>query len=247
MREDFSASWKDKLPSMLVALAVQAGFFALLAFSFTVVTRAPPQEQEVIFLLPKPKPKPPPDPMVIDAQPRQPDAAAPPPAATSILPPSDNSNGITALPGYAQSPTGPALLQALGRAANCQPDAQGRISSLCTAVARPDPKIVALHPPDHVKKPDQWADEKARTDSPLTLPGGNPLGILLTALTNPSAFLDKRNYQPAPPPSRSKMTWAEAEYLKRYTSPQCPPGMGTDMERRQCAANAGALEGMRQQ
>ena len=47
--------WNDRLPGALGALAVQGAFFALLAFSFTVVTRAPEKEHEVIFLLQRPK------------------------------------------------------------------------------------------------------------------------------------------------------------------------------------------------
>ncbi len=157
-------SWKDRLPSLAVALGVQAALLALLVYSL-VVPPAPPQgAQEVIFLLPRVPAR---EPVVIDA--RTP-SRTPRSPVTSNLPPSARSNGITAGPGTATSPQAPTPP---ARAAQEPQRASGNTPS--------NPDTILLNPPSGVQDEKRWADEKARKEKPVDLgvAVGPGIGIII--------------------------------------------------------------------
>jgi hypothetical protein len=159
MRAIIPEHWKDRLPSALAALAVQAAFLALLTISYTVVTRAPDRATEVIYLLPRVAPAPPSgDPMVIDARPRTANATTAP--STGL--PSGGGKGLDATPRTVSPPANPALPQRLERALDCRADAPDR-SPLCPPLlARPAPGTFDPNPPSGVQDEKRWAEERAR-------------------------------------------------------------------------------------
>ena len=152
-----SASWKEKLPGMLVALAVQTAILAALIYSLVVPPAPPQKEQEVIFVLPRlPAPR---QPIIIDARPKPP-VEAPPAVATTNLP--TVRSGITAGSQIAPPPSTLELMQSLGPAQECRPDERGR--PLCPAPAKPAGPSTAFdpNPPSTVKDEARWAEEKRR-------------------------------------------------------------------------------------
>lgn len=194
------SAFREKLPSALGAVAIQVALAALLALSFEAVRRSAP-ERETILLLPPAPVRTLAEPMMIDARgARKPAPAplpqasapeAPPPAAPPVPPP---ANAI------APAPTVQAQV-------DCSPDVRARMlpekrAALCPPPP-PGPNDVPLQIGDGpVKDEEYFAAEKARRDAPFTLPGAEagPLGVLLTAILNPSAFADKRNYNGGLPP-----------------------------------------------
>src|SRR4051812_19382931 len=189
-----STSWKQRLPSTALALAVQGGVFALLLYSFEQIRRAPQPEREVLLTLPRLRPAV--RPVIIDARgvssrprpslaPPVADAAAPP----TLAPPAASDNGEQTVP------------QAPGRTLDkCRPGAPylpPAERALCPPLLKPpDTDAILLNPPSDVKDPERWEEELAVKNSPLALPGsaGGILGIIGTLLLNPGAYGDKRNW-----------------------------------------------------
>jgi hypothetical protein len=225
--------------ALLFALGVQAGFALLLLFSFTVIRLVAPPE-ETILHLPQIRPQP----KVIDARqpPREP-RALPPPSA----PPAPAQLPAYALPGYALPGAGgvgggSGILQALGRnLANCRLetlDKRDAATRCPPGLTPPDQRIVTLDGRT-VKNAPVWQAEVDRRNAPFVLPGGamGPLGILVTALVNPSAFSDPKAYAAPAPPER--ISGAEALQQRRYNDPVTSL-TGTDYENRIRRDSAGS-------
>ena len=210
--------WKDRLPGAALALAINGALLALLVFS--LVPHSPPPsdaERETILFLPPPPAR---VPVTIDARP------APSPQTAPSAPPQEYATPGFDLP-YAPPVPGSnrALLSSLGQALACVPDEKGRLSPLCVpmTVRPPDDRVFAVRPPG--KNEARFAAEKACADAPTVLPGGTPLGILYNALTNPSAFADKRGYCAPPPPAPVDSVERQDQILRRISPPLMPePG-----------------------
>jgi len=154
-----SASYRDRLSSAAIALAVQAGLAALLLLSATIIHQLP-AEKETIFILPQlQQPK---APMVIDGRrrpqlrppaiPATPPIAAPAPAASSAQ---DGDNG---------------LLQELGKElAGCKPENAGR-GCPATDEGVPHQDEATLNPPSQVKDAARWQSEIERRNTPPRVP-----------------------------------------------------------------------------
>lgn len=193
-----SARLRDRVPGILVAAGVQAGLFALLLFSLAVVHRLPPEKETTLILPPLPRPVLKPA-IVIDGRPRPPlrPSATPPPLVTPLPAP--------ALPEAAPGNSA-AILRDLGKGlSDCRPEkyndlpASDRARCPAAQAKKNDDRDLLATP--HVDDEQYWAAEKANRDAPFGLPGaaGGPLGILLTALFNPGAYLDKHSYSYGPP------------------------------------------------
>ena len=177
-----SATLRERLPSAIAAIALQAGMLALLAFSFAVV-RHVGVEKETFLTLPPPA-QTLPAAMVIDARGRpKPLAAAPDRPAPPVIaaPP---VIGAPALPGTAP--------QAAGAPLPCIPAGQAR-PAYRVACPQPPPlpqaqnDDIPLHPESHVKDEARWQAEMAHKNDPLGVslgpgvsvaPGG--VGLQLT-------------------------------------------------------------------
>ena len=197
-----SATLRQRLTSATAAIGVQAGLFAMLLLSFEAVRQLPPEKETILVLPPLPRPVSRPA-IVIDGRPRPPLRAstAPPPLVTPLPVPA--APAPQAAPG-----TSTAVLHDLGKAlADCRPEKYNDLPPADRARCPPpaaqakkndDQDLLAM---PHVKDEQYWAAEKANRDAPFQLPGAGagPLGILLTALFNPSAFADKHNYSAGPP------------------------------------------------
>ncbi|HJR57527.1 MAG TPA: hypothetical protein VJ798_13205 [Rhizomicrobium sp.] len=223
-------SWKDKLPSIAGTLAMQAAFAALLLFSITAVRRELAQPETILFL-------PPSRPVTIDARqprplrdrPQQPAAQAapmPPPLLPAYAAPSAGLSASTGGNG--------ALLGALGRyVENCRIERRDADASCPPSkLAHRDERTLALDERKQVKNAPVWQAEVDRRNAPFALPGAGagPLGILITALVNPSAFSDPKAYSAvSPPPVR--VSGAEALQQRRYNNPSTSLN-GTDYENR---------------
>ena len=231
-------AWKDKLPSIAGTLAMQAAFAALLLFSVTAVRQAVPPV-ETVFLLPKPKP----EPIVIDArQPPKPMEEEQMPAGAIAEPPSQ-------LPAYAAPGQtlngsrleGSALLRALVQDFHACRKKEGEDRPVCPGgIAPADPRIVKFED-RAVKGSDTWQADVDRRNAPFALPGAGagPLGILITALTNPSAYSDPKAYGIVRGGSE-RVSGAEALQRRRYNNPNTSLN-GTDYENRVRLDSAGAL------
>ena len=226
--------------ALLFALGVQAGIALLLLLSFTVIRLVAP-EKETILYLPRLKP----EAKIIDAhRPPQPRALPPSPAAPPAAPPPLPAYAMPgpALPGAAGS--GSTLLQALGRnLANCRIEDMGRreAAARCppSGLTPPDQRIVKLDD-RQVKNAPMWQGEVDRRNAPFALPGAGagPLGILVTALLNPSAFSDPKAYSAVPAPAE-RISGAEALQQRRYNNPNTSL-TGTDYENRVRRDGAGS-------
>jgi hypothetical protein len=218
-----SLSWKDKLPSILATLAIQAAFAALLLFSITAVRRELAQSETTLFL-------PPPRPVTIDArQPLPPEEPQRPSAQTApILPPP--------LPAYAapsarlSASTGGdgALLGALGRQVeNCRIEKRDADAQCPPALAHRDPQTMTLDAGKPVRNAAIWQREAERKK--FTALAGLALALNgdgAVTLSDPKAIgtaLDA--------PSLPGMTGAERLQLRRYYSPQTSR-TGADWENR---------------
>ncbi len=135
-------SWKDRLPSLALALAVQAAFLALLVHALVVPHPPPPEPQEVIFLLPRLR-----EPVVIDAR-----TPRPAPSLRGNQPASPQRSG--------PAPAAPAPIAA-------PPASEAPASS--PAPAAPGRDLILLNPPSGVQDEKRWAEEKARAGKPPTL------------------------------------------------------------------------------
>jgi hypothetical protein len=158
------ASWKDRLPSALGALAVQAAFVLLLTVSYTVVRRVPEPQPEVIYLLPQTASAPPlRDPMIIDARPRAPRAST---ALSSGLPPG-GGNSLDATPrAVIPPPAAPPPPQAADRTPDCRLYPPKR-SPLCPPLtANQGRGNFNPDPPSGVEDEKRWAAERARSKGP---------------------------------------------------------------------------------
>ena len=244
-RPDVRRRWRDRLPGALLALAINAALLALLVFS--LAPHPPPpqdasQPRETVLLLPRLKP--PGDPVVIDARPR---TAAPEQPVTPPAPPADWSPPLYATPQFdlPHAPPIPgsarALLTAIDRGLRCLPDEKGRVSALCPEnSAAPPPHNRDMGPAAPGRNESLFAAEKNCADAPMVLPGGHPFGILVNALTNPSAFAEKRGYCPPPlKPPRVDGVERREQILRQIA--QCPPGGITAIERRACRPNAAGV------
>lgn len=169
------ASFREKLTSAVAAIALQLGFAALLAVSFTVVRQVTAQKETILTLPPLPREKPQPQraPMVIDARPKaapqSPPAAVPPPvpALTTAGPVLGNGQNAIQLAPKPLLPdcrpekyAGPNAADAKA----CPPPA--------AATAKSDSDLVGLLPPSRAK------DEARQGKTP---PSGNSSGVSITA------------------------------------------------------------------
>jgi hypothetical protein len=215
-----------RLTALLFTLGIQGLVAALLLFSLTVARHILPA-QETILLLPRPAQQP----VVIDARAppkprpssdRAPAEPAPPPLPAYAAP----SAGLSASRGGNS-----ALLGALGRhVENCRIEKRDAEAS-CPNLAQQDERAMLPEERKVVKNAPVWQAEVDRRNAPLTLPGAalGPLGVLVTALTNPGAFSDPRAYSAVP--ARQPMSGAERLQLRRYENPETTRG-GTDFENR---------------
>jgi hypothetical protein len=237
------ATFRERLPSAVAAIALQAGLLALLLLSFQVVRHIGEEKEHFITLPPpvqpvrqnKPAPAPGRNPAI--ATPAPPAAAAPPPAWAS--------------PGFALgSGAGAGIRLARPPGLNdCKPENYANLNAsdrkACSHpedLARHDPNAVPLNPGKPVRNAPVWQGEMARRNAPAVIPGGNPLGAAFNLLFNPGAFLDPRNYSYAAPGNGGDDSYDGAEATHRLWSqpPQCPAGMDDSM-RKTCEANAAAV------
>jgi hypothetical protein len=199
-------------------------------------------EKETFLYLPPPaqqKPQVPQrKPMVIDARPNA--SAAPPQAATTQPSPA------WATPGFALG-TGQngIVLAAPPGATDCRPEKYGQLNASARSAcpppsARPDPKVLALNPYKPVPNAPVWQAEIDRRNAPFSVPGasGGLLGMGLTLLLNPGAYLDERNYSYAKPPEEP-VDGAEMTHRAWSQIPQCNAQLD-DTTRRNCAIMVGA-------
>ncbi len=238
-----AAGFRERLTSAAAAIGVQAGLAALLVVSFAVVRQVTGEKETFLYLPPPAQQKPQPPqrkPMVIDARPNA-FAAPPPSAAAPPLP-------AWATPGFALGTgrNGIVLAQPPG-SVDCRPEKYGQLNASVRAqcpppagVARIDPNVMPLDPNKPVPNAKIWQAEIDRRNAPVVIPGGNPLGALFTLLTNPGAFLDKRNYSYATPGNSNDEPVDGAETTHRAWSmiPQCN-GQLDDSTRRNCAISVG--------
>lgn len=170
MRAPYPRSWKDRLPGIALALAMNSALLALLVYSLTVPPPPPSQEQEIVFLLPRLPAATPRAPVVIDARPRLPTDTRTPSVTTS-LPPLRGTNGITAAaPATVPPPAISGLPPRAARAPECRPDERGQIPPACPPMVKPaDSNAVVLNPPTGIQDEKRWAEEKARAGSPADL------------------------------------------------------------------------------
>jgi hypothetical protein len=241
------ATFRERLPSAIAAIALQAGLLALLVLSFQVV-RHISQEQEHFITLP-PLAQPLPQQKAPPLAGRKPSTASPLQPVPPAPPPAWASPGFT-LEGIGDSGGAGAGIR-LARPPNlmdCKPENYANLNAsdrkACSRpedMARRDPNAVPLNPGKPVTNAPIWQAEIDRRNAPAVIPGGNPLGALFTLLGNPGAFLDKRNYSYAAPGNsgEEKVDGAEATHRLWSQPPQCAAGMDDTM-RRVCQANAAA-------
>lgn len=177
-----AASFREKLTSAAAAIALQLGFAALLAVSFTVVRQVTAEKETILTLppLPRPVPQPQSKPMVIDARPKAapqppPAAVAPPiPALTTQAPALGNGQNAIQL---APRPVPP----------DCRPENYANLSAsdrkTCPppAAAKSDSDLVGLLPPARAKNEAIWQGKTPPKDNPsgVSITAGGP-GIQLT-------------------------------------------------------------------
>jgi hypothetical protein len=234
-----STTLRDRLPSAAAAIALQGGLLALLVLSFEVVRHAAPEKETFLTLPPLARPQPQRAPVVIDArkkpQPGGGTAAAPPLALPAYATPSFNLG----------TPQGATALQTLNRdLSGCGIDApenrDPQARAPCppaTALARPDPNTIPLTDRP-VKNAPIWQAEVDRRGAPMTVPGGDPLGILLTLLNSPESFLDRRDYSYATP--QAPVSGADHQHDMVTNNPLCLSGAGASAAE-QCMRDAGAV------
>jgi hypothetical protein len=234
-----SATLRDRLPSAAAAIALQGGLLALLVLSFEVVRQAAPEKETIINLPPLARQRPQRAPVVIDAR-RKPQ----PGGGTTATPP-------LSLPAYATPsfslgmPQGATALQNLNRdLSGCgigapeKRDPQARTPCPpATALARPDPNTIPLTDRP-VKNAPIWQAEVDRRGAPMMVPGGDPLGILLTLLNSPESFLDRRDYSYATP--QAPVSGADHLHDMITNNPLCLSGAGASAAE-QCMRDTGAV------
>lgn len=232
------ASFRDRLPSAAAAIALQAGLLALLVLSFEVVRRVAPEEERFITLPPLARTQSQRAPVVIDAR-KPPQLGGGPSAATPPL-----SLPVYATPSFnLGAPAGETALRALNRAlggCGLGMPRDPRIAAPCpplTGVARSDPNEIPLTGKPVPNAP-IWQAEVDRRGAPMTVPGGDPLGILLTLLGSPESFLDRRNYSYAAP--QEPVSGADHQRDLITNNPLCLSGAGASATA-QCMHDAGAV------
>jgi hypothetical protein len=155
-----TATLRDRLSSAAIAIALQAGLLALLAFSFEAVRHAVDENESILTMPPIANAPPRREPVVIDARGKKRPAAAPSEAPTALAQPSFNfsapQNG-TALQGPARDldncPVGKGGTNA---GEGCLP-VQGRPGH-------------ADAPPAEAKHPAYWETERAGAHTPPRVP-----------------------------------------------------------------------------
>src|SRR4051812_41580520 len=165
-----SATWRQRFPSALMALAMQVGLFLLLLYSFRPMELPPEAGRETILLLPRLPSSPPP--VVIDAR-KKPDAGASPPvnvAPSESAAPAEEPFSLQNLPPYARPPSNEALLAALGRALACRPDVLGQPTPFasCRPMAMWRPGMQSE--PRTVGREESLAAELAKARTPPKVP-----------------------------------------------------------------------------
>ncbi len=232
-----SAAWRERLPSALAAIAVQAGLAALVVFSFQVVRHLAPEKETVLTLQRLQRPAPARAPLVIDGRGRPPPAAA---APAGPLPAYARPGLQFSLPQNG----GAAQMQELGRdLAACRIENYASLSPSQRLRCPPSPQV-ARHDPDPlapekpVKNVPVWQAEVARKNAPFALPGasGGVLGILGALLSG--AFDDKRNYSYAPPDQPPLQDGAEMTRQYALLNDHCLPL--DDTTKRNCEYNTAA-------
>lgn len=216
-------SWKDKLPSIVGTLAMQAAILALLLFSITAVRRELAQTEAILFLPPKPA--------IIDARQPPPPPEQPQQRSTQAAPVSPPPLPAYAAPSSSLSAStggNSALLAALGRQIeDCRIEKRNADAQCPPALTQRDPQTMTLDAGKPVRNASIWqreADRKKITGLPglaLALKGDGTL-----TPSDPKAVgiaLDA--------PALPGMTGAERLQLRRYYSPQTSRG-GTDWENR---------------
>jgi len=235
------ATFRERLPSAIAAIALQVGLLALLAFSFAVVRQVSLEKENTITLPPLARPLPQQKPATAPGH--KPETATPPPAAQPAPLPFYASPGFTLDSGGA----GIRLAQP-PNLKDCRPEnyadlnASERAACSSQDMARRDPNALPADPSKPVKNAPVWQAEIDRRNAPPVIPGGNPLGAAFTLLFNPGAFLDPRNYSYATPGNGGAPAIDGAESTHQIWSqpPQCPAGLD-DTSRRTCQANAAAV------
>jgi hypothetical protein len=242
-----SFAFKDRLPSALLALVIQAGLIGLLIFSFHAVRRPQNEQESVLFLSRPPIRRVEPTVAIIDARgaPLAHNRSASAPVLPLFVQP--DSTSTEAAP-TASAPSSPDALHSPGHAlfdcapeklANLPPDERANCPPAIQSMAKQNGSDV-ITSPYQAKNQAHWDEEMARKNAPVTLPGGSILGAVVTLLTKPSAFADKRSYtdtSPAPP----QMTGADALYHATQVTPDCPAM--SDFEKTVCENDVAALGG----
>jgi len=232
-----AATFRQRLTSAAAAIGVQLGIAALLAVSFAVVRHVGSQQETILYLPQSAPQKPQPrQPVVIDARPRA-DAAPPPSTSTAPLP-------AWATPGFAlgSGANGIVLAQPPG-VLDCRPQVYGYLNASArtacpppAGAAKPNPREIPLDPNKPVPNAKVWQAEIDRRNAPFSVPGasGGLLGMGLTLLFNPGAYLDGRSYSYGAPPQDDVVDGAEMTHRAWSQIPQCNPQLD-DTTRRNCA------------
>ena len=162
-----TATLRDRLPSAVVAIALQAGLLALLIFSFQAVRHAVEEKETVLTLPPLVKAPPRHQPVVIDARGKKgPGAAAAPPEAPSAdVQPSFNVS----------APQSGVALQGLGRDLDNCPVEKGDSNATERQHCPPVegiPRAAEARPaqPADAKHQAYWEAERAAAHTPPRIP-----------------------------------------------------------------------------
>jgi hypothetical protein len=233
-----AATFREKLPSALAAIALQVGMLALLALSFEVVRHIGAEKETILVLPPLARTAPATRPMVIDGRRiPKPEAA---PLAPQTLP-------AWATQGFALgSGANGILLAPRAGLTDCRPENLGRLGALERQACLPSAQMAArdpgaLVPYKLVPKAPTFQSGIDRRDAPVGLPGasGGPIGLLFTLLLDPGAYGDRRNYSYAQPQAPA-MDGAEMTRQFFQHMMDCPSTVMDDTSRKACQANMAA-------
>jgi hypothetical protein len=169
-----SSAFRDRLPSAVLALALQAAFIA--AFLHALPPMAPPKQlaRELVFILPRLAPKPLPGPPQMAPRATSLPVFVPPPLFSLPAP-------------SASSPNAPSTaVQNFGRAVfGCAPETYSSLTPQQRAQCLRPGEGVAIQEvpnlmgsPSHVKDEAHWQEEWAREQSPALLPCGGFIDIM---------------------------------------------------------------------
>ena len=161
--------FRERLPSAVVAIALQVGLFALLAMSFEVVRNVSEEKETILHLTPLPRPVPR-RPVIMVGR-GKPSPVPPPRAATAVSLPAWTTPGLAL--GNEQN-----RIQLAPRTAapDCRTENYANLNPIDRKACLParqankDREQMPLYPDAHVKDEEHWAQEWEKEQSPY-LPG----------------------------------------------------------------------------